>query len=48
MDLDEFLNHDEILLFNKTIVNTAIKNDGLRFEHIDMFKNRDIDYELFF
>lgn len=48
MDIDEFLNHDEVLLFNKTIVKTAIKNDGLRFEHIDMFKNRDIDYELFF
>jgi len=48
MNLEEFLNHEEVLLFNKTIVNTAIKNDGLRFEHIDMFKNRDIDYELFF
>ena len=48
MDLDEFQNHPEILLFNKTIVNTAIKNDGLKFDHIDMFKNRNIDYELFF
>ena len=48
MDLDEFLNHEEVLLFNKTIVNTSIKNDGLTFEHIDMFKNRDVDYELFF
>jgi 8-oxo-dGTP diphosphatase len=48
MNLDEFLNHEEILLFNKTIVNTAIKKDGLKFEHIEMFKNRDIDYELFF
>lgn len=50
MDLDEFLDHEEVLLFNKTIVKTAIKNDGLRFEHIDMFKDRNtnIDYELFF
>ena len=48
MDLEEFQTHPEVLLFNKTIVNTAIKNDGLRFDHIDMFKNRDIDYELFF
>jgi len=48
MDLDEFQNHPDILLFNKTIVNTAIKNDGLKFDHIDMFKNKNIDYELFF
>lgn len=48
IDLEEFLNSDEIYLFNKTIVKTAIKNNGLRFEHIDMFKGRDIDYELFF
>jgi len=48
MDLDEFLNHEEVLLFNKKIVNTAIENDGLKFEHIDMFKNRNVDYELFF
>ena len=48
MNLDEFLNHEEILLFNKTIVKTAIKNSGLKFEHIEMFKNKNIDYELFF
>ena len=48
IDLDEFLNHDEVLLFNKKIVITAIKKDGLKFEHINMFKNRNIDYELFF
>ncbi|MDC0933726.1 NUDIX domain-containing protein [Arcobacteraceae bacterium] len=48
MVLDEFLNHEEVLEFNKKIVNTAIQNSGLRFEHIEMFKNRDIDYELFF
>jgi 8-oxo-dGTP diphosphatase len=46
--LEEFFNSDEILQFNKSIVNTAIKNDGLRFEHLDMFKDRDIQYELFF
>jgi len=48
MNLDEFLNHEEILQFNKKIVTTAIKKDGLQFEHINMFKNRNIDYELFF
>jgi 8-oxo-dGTP diphosphatase len=50
MDLDEFLDHEEVLTFNKTMVKTAIKNHGLRFEHIDMFKDRaiNIDYELFF
>ena len=48
MDLEEFLTHEEVLEFNKKIVNTAIVNSGLRFEHIEMFKNRDIDYELFF
>lgn len=48
IDLEYFLNADEIYLFNKTIVNTALKNDGLKFEHLDMFKGRDIDYELFF
>lgn len=48
IDLDEFFNHEEIYLFNKTVVKTAIKNDGLRFESLDMFKGKDIDYELFF
>lgn len=48
MDLDEFLNHEEVLLFNKTIVRTALNNDGLKFDHIEMFKNKNIDYELFF
>jgi len=48
MKVEEFLNHEEVLQFNKSIVNTAIKNDGLRFEHLDMFKGRDIQYELFF
>lgn len=48
MDLDEFLNHEEVLIFNKSIVKTAITNNGLRFEQIDLFQKRDIDYELFF
>ncbi|MGK0256324.1 MAG: 8-oxo-dGTP diphosphatase [Arcobacteraceae bacterium] len=48
MDLDEFLNHEEVLVFNKTIVKTAIRNDGLRFEHLDIFTSKNIDYELFF
>ena len=48
MDLSEFLNHEEILLFNKTIVKTALNNTGLQFEHIEMFQNKNIDYELFF
>jgi 8-oxo-dGTP diphosphatase len=48
MYLEEFLNSDEIYLFNKTIVKTAIKNSGLRFDHLDMFKGKNIEYELFF
>jgi len=48
MDLKIFQNHPDILLFNKTIVNTAINNDGFEFEHIEMFQNKKIDYELFF
>ena len=48
MKLEDFLEDEEIYLFNKTIVNTALKNNGLKFEHIEMLKGRDIDYELFF
>lgn len=48
MNIEDFLKDEEIYLFNKTIVNTAIKNDGLKFEHLDMLKGRDIEYELFF
>jgi len=44
IDLEDFLNHEEVLQFNKSIVTTAIQNDGLRFEHLDMFKGRDIKY----
>jgi len=48
IDVDEFLHHEEVVAFNKKIVKTAMAKDGLRFEHIEMFKNRNIDYELFF
>lgn len=48
MKVEDFLEDEEIYLFNKTIVNTALKNNGLKFEHIEMLKGRDIDYELFF
>jgi len=48
MNVDEFLNHEEIYQFNKSIVTTAIKNDGLRFEHLEMLKGKDVQYELFF
>jgi len=48
MNVDEFLNHEEIYQFNKSIVTTAIKNDGLRFEHLNMLKGKDVQYELFF
>lgn len=48
MKLEDFLEDEEIYLFNKTIVHTALKNNGLKFEHIEMLKGRDIDYELFF
>lgn len=48
MKVEDFLEDEEIYLFNKTIVNTALKNNGLKFEHIEMLKGKDIDYELFF
>ncbi|MGB3750515.1 MAG: NUDIX domain-containing protein [Arcobacteraceae bacterium] len=48
MDLDLFLNSDEIYEFNKKIVLKAIQNDGFRHDHLDIFKGKSIDYELFF
>jgi len=48
MDLEQFLHDDAIYEFNKKIVLKAISGDGFRHDHLDMFKGKNIDYELFF
>jgi len=48
MDVDQFLDADEIYEFNKRIVLKAIQNNGFKHDHLDMFKGKSIDYELFF
>jgi len=48
MDIDLFLNSDEIYEFNKKIVLKAIQDDGFAHDHLDMLQGKSIDYELFF
>jgi len=47
MNLDEFLNSKEILDFNKSIVKTALENDGFKHKKIEMFRKKELKYELF-
>jgi len=47
IDLDEFFDSEDIYQFNKTIVKTALENNGFKIKELEMFKGRAIDYEVF-
>jgi len=47
MNLSEFLDSEEVLNFNKSIVKTSLKNDGFKHKHIEKFPRKELKYELF-
>lgn len=47
MDLEQFMNSDEVLEFNKSIVKRSLTKDGFTFKHLDMLIKKEIHYELF-
>jgi 8-oxo-dGTP diphosphatase len=48
IDIDEYLNHDEVLPYNKKIVQTALKNNGLKLEgSTELIMRKDLSYEIF-
>jgi len=48
IDVNEYLNCDEVHLYNKNIVKTAILNNGLKRETNNLFLNQNSQYEFFF
>jgi len=48
IDVNEYLNCDEVHLYNKNIVKTAILNTGLKRETNNLFLNQNSQYEFFF
>jgi len=48
MDLDEYFNCEDIHIYNKNIVKTAMKNKGLVLENHNYFTNSDKQHEYYF
>ena len=48
MDIDEYLNCEDIHIYNKNIVKTAMKNIGLKLENHNYFTNSDNQHEYYF
>jgi 8-oxo-dGTP diphosphatase len=48
IDIDEYFNSDDIHKYNKDIVQTAIKNEGLQLETHEYFSRPNKKYEFFF
>lgn len=48
MDIDEYLNSEDIHIYNKNIVKTAMKNKGLKLENHNYFTNSDNQHEYYF
>jgi 8-oxo-dGTP diphosphatase len=48
MEIEHYLNHDEVVPYNKKIVQSALAGDGLKIDDTkDLISRKDIDYELF-
>ena len=48
MDIDEYFNCEDIHIYNKNIVKTAMKNKGLKLENHNYFTNSDNQHEYYF
>ena len=48
MDIDEYLNCEDIHIYNKNIVKTAIKDKGLKLKTDNYFTNINNQYEYYF
>ncbi|MCP4650491.1 MAG: NUDIX domain-containing protein [PVC group bacterium] len=48
MDVDEYLNCEDVHIYNKHIVKTALKNKGLKLENYNYFGNSESNLEYYF
>ncbi len=46
--LEDYLESEDVHVYNKDIVKASLQNDGLKLKPTDIFKNIDKQYELFF